>query len=59
MMDQGCAAASPLRPGFVAAVVVLFSLVATGQIKLRKIDGWKRIANVVSTKLKETAKQAA
>jgi putative transposase len=42
-----------------AAVVVLFSLVATGQIKLRKIDGWKRIASVVSTKLKEAAKQAA
>jgi putative transposase len=42
-----------------AAVAVLFSLVATGQIRLRKIDGWKRIANVVSTKLKEGAKQAA
>lgn len=42
-----------------AAVVVLFSLVATGQIRLRKLDGYERIANVVSTKLKEAAKQAA
>jgi transposase-like protein len=42
-----------------AAVVVLFSLVATGQIKLRKLDGWTRIANVVSTKLKEAAKPIA
>jgi putative transposase len=42
-----------------AALVVLFSLVATGQIKLRKLDGYRRIANVVSTKLKEASKQAA
>jgi transposase-like protein len=42
-----------------AAVVVLFSLVATGQIKLRKLDGYDSIANVVTTKLKEAAKQAA
>jgi hypothetical protein len=31
-----------------AAVVLLFSLVATGQIKLRKIDGWQKIAAVLS-----------
>jgi len=31
-----------------AAVVLLFSLVASGQIKLRKIDGWKKIATVLS-----------
>jgi putative transposase len=42
-----------------AAVVVLFSLVATGQIKLRKLDGYEGIANVVSKKLKDAAKQAA
>jgi len=31
-----------------AAVVLLFSLVASGQIKLRKIDGWQKIAAVLS-----------
>jgi putative transposase len=31
-----------------AAIVLLFSLVASGQIKLRRIDGWRRIAAVLS-----------
>jgi transposase-like protein len=31
-----------------AAIVLLFSLVASGQIKLRKIDGWKKIAAMLS-----------
>ena len=31
-----------------AALVLLFSLVASGQIKLRKIDGWRKIAGVIS-----------
>jgi len=31
-----------------AAVVLLFSLVASGQIKLRRIDGWRKIAVVPS-----------
>src|SRR5436190_12157894 len=31
-----------------AAVVLLFSLVASGQIKLRKVDGWRKIAAVLS-----------
>jgi hypothetical protein len=31
-----------------AAVVLLFSFVATGRIKLRKIDGWRNIAAVLS-----------
>ena len=31
-----------------AALVLLFSLVASGQIKLRKIDGWRKIAAVLS-----------
>ena len=35
-------------PGEDAAVVLLFSLVASGQIKLRKIDGWRKIATVLS-----------
>jgi hypothetical protein len=31
-----------------AAVVLLFSLVASGQIRLRKIDGSQKIATVLS-----------
>ena len=31
-----------------AALVLLFSLAASGQIKLRKIDGWWKIAAVLS-----------
>ena len=31
-----------------AAVVLLFSLVASGQIRLRRIDGWRKIAAVLS-----------
>jgi transposase-like protein len=31
-----------------AAVVLLFSRVASGQIKLRRIDGWQKIATVLS-----------
>ena len=30
-----------------AALVLLFSLVASGQIKLRRIDGWRKIATVL------------
>ena len=35
-------------PGEEAAVVLLFSLVASGQIRLRRIDGWRKIAAVLS-----------
>ena len=31
-----------------AAVVLLFSLVASGQITLRRIDGWRKIPAVLS-----------
>ena len=31
-----------------AALVLVFSLVASGQIKLRRIDGWRNIAGVLS-----------
>ena len=31
-----------------AALVLLFSLAASGQIKLRRIDGWRKIAGVIS-----------
>jgi putative transposase len=34
-------------PGEDAALVLLFSLVASGQIKLRRIDGWRKIASVL------------
>jgi putative transposase len=31
-----------------AALILLFSLVASGQIKLRRLDGWRKIAAVLS-----------
>lgn len=31
-----------------AALILLFSLVVSGQIKLRRIDGWQTIAGVLS-----------
>jgi transposase-like protein len=34
-------------PGEDAAVTLLFSLVVSGQIRLRRIDGWRRIAAVL------------
>ena len=33
-----------------AALVLLFSLVVSGQIKLRRIDGWQKITAVLSHK---------
>jgi putative transposase len=35
-------------PSEAAALVLLFSPVASGQIKLRPIDGWRKIAAVLS-----------
>jgi len=35
-------------PGEEVAVVLLFSLIVSGQIKLHKIDGWRKIAAVLS-----------
>jgi transposase-like protein len=35
-------------PSEEAALVLLFSLVASGQIKLRRIDGWRKISTVLS-----------
>ncbi len=34
-------------PTEAAALILLFGLVASGQITLRKIDGWKKIAAVL------------
>ena len=38
-----------------AAVVLLFSLVASGQIKLRRIDGWRKITAVLTKHSAEAA----
>ena len=38
-----------------AALALLFSLVASGQIKLRRIDGWRKIAAVLSQHTREAA----
>ena len=35
-------------PGEDVALVLLFSLVASGQIRLRRIDGWHKIASVLN-----------
>jgi len=38
-----------------AALVLLFSLVASGQIKLRRIDGWRKIAAVLRHRMSVAA----
>jgi len=38
-----------------AALVLLFGLIATGQIKLRKIDGYKKLAGVISEQMRRAA----
>jgi len=38
-----------------AAVTLLFSLVASGQIRLRKVDGWRRLATVIRQRLRPAA----
>ena len=38
-----------------AAVTLLFSLVAGGQIRLRKVDGWRRLATVIRQRLSASA----
>jgi putative transposase len=38
-----------------AAVVLLFGLVASGQITLRKLDGWQKIATVLRQRMKSAA----
>jgi putative transposase len=42
-------------PNDEAALVLLYSLVATGQIKLRKLDGFAHLPGVISTLIKEAA----
>ncbi len=36
-------------------MVLLFSLVASGQIKLRKLDGWRKIAAVIGQRIQPVA----
>ena len=38
-----------------AALMLLFGLIATGQIKLRKIDGYKKLAAVISEQTRRAA----
>ncbi len=38
-----------------AAVVLLFGLVASGQITLRRLDGWRKIATVLRQRLRSVA----
>jgi putative transposase len=42
-------------PGEDAALFLLFSLVASGQIKLRRIDGWQKIGSMLSQRTVEAA----
>ena len=38
-----------------SALILLFSLVATGQIKLRKLDGYRHLAGVINAELRNAA----
>ena len=38
-----------------AALILLFGLIATGQIKLRKIDGYRKLAGVISEQMRRAA----
>lgn len=41
-----------------SATALLFALVASGRIKLRRLDGWKELADVVSMNYRSQQKQA-
>ena len=38
-----------------SALILLFSLVATGQIKLRRLDGYRQLAAVINAQLRKAA----
>jgi len=38
-----------------AALILLFGLIATGQIRLRKIDGYRKLAGVISEQMRRAA----
>jgi transposase-like protein len=42
-----------------SALVLLFSLLASGQVKLRRIDGWQDIAHVLSQHARQIENEAA
>ena len=42
-------------PSEEAALILLFGLIATGQIKLRKIDGYRKLAGVLSEQMRRAA----
>jgi transposase-like protein len=42
-----------------AALVLLFSLVASGHVKLRRVDGWQDIARVLSETVRQLENRAA
>jgi len=42
-------------PGEDAALLVLYSLVGTGQITLRKLDGYEKIAGVIPARVTPAA----
>jgi putative transposase len=44
-------------PGEKAATALLFALVASGRIKLRRIDGWKTLGDVISMSKHDTHSQ--
>ena len=37
------------------ALMLLFGLIATGQIRLRKIDGYRKLAGVISEQMRRAA----
>jgi hypothetical protein len=48
LAERGTGTSGALAAGENYAVVLLFSLVASEQIKLRRIDGWLKIATVLA-----------
>lgn len=52
VVDAACAAALACED---AALNLLSSLVVSGQIKLRRMDGWRRIAAVLSQRTRVAA----
>jgi hypothetical protein len=39
-----------------AALILVFSLVASGQIKMRRIDGWQEIAAVAARDIRRSGR---
>jgi hypothetical protein len=54
-VSRFCVKTQGSLPGKDAALILLFSLVVSGQIKLRRIDGCRKIAAVLSQHAKVAA----